>query len=157
MYLLLIVIYALLMIILQTVVFARLNFFGISPDLILVSVISFAVLGGRSKATLFAAGSSFVQDVLSFGIYMHTITRVVVCSLVSSVKGSFAGSEYSLTAGLVVFFTPVILIIEGGFYWLFSGRPIDIGQLLFTILIATFYNLFMVPIIFPIVKKLSHA
>ncbi len=157
MYLLMIVIYTLLVIVLQTVVFARLNFFGISPDLILVSVISFAVLERRSRATLFAAGSSFLQDILSFGIYMHTITRVVVCSLVSTVKESFAGSEYSLIAGLVMFFTPLILIIEGGFYWLFGGRPIDIRQLLLTIFVATFYNLVMVPIIFPIVKKLSHA
>lgn len=151
------VIYALLMIALQSVVFARLSFFGVSPDLVLVSVISFAVLEKRNRATLFAAGSSFLQDILSFGIYMHTITRVVACSLVSTVKESFAGNGYSLTAGLVVFFTPLILIVEGGFYSLFGGRPIDIMQLLFTILVATFYNLFMVPVIFPIVKKLSHA
>ena len=71
--LILILIYVLLVVILQSVVFARLHFFGVSPDLILVSIICFAVLEKRERAIVFAAGTSFLQDILSFGIYLIRI------------------------------------------------------------------------------------
>lgn len=152
-----VILYGIVIVVLQSVIFARINFFGVFPDLILVSVISFAVLQSGRNPTLFAGGAALLQDILSFGVYLNTITRVMVCALVSGMKESFAGNEYSLVAGLVVFFTPVLLLLEGGFYAVFAGRQIDPLHLLFSILIATFYNLFMVPILFPIVKKLSHA
>ncbi len=151
------VLYALLVIVLQSVVFARLNIFGVSPDLVLVSVISFAILEKRERATLFAAGSGFMQDLLSFGAYLHTITRVAVSSLVGILKEGFLGNEYSMAALFVAFFTPLILIIEGGWHALFGGRPLDLMHLASTIFVATLYNLILVPIIFPILKKLCHA
>jgi rod shape-determining protein MreD len=141
----------------QTVVFSRLHFFGVSPDLILVSIICFAVLERRERAIVFAAGSAFLQDILSFGIYLHTMTRVVISWLANSVKESFAGNEYSLAASFVFLFTPLALVIESGFHSVFGGRPFDIGHLLFTMLVATFYNLFMVPILFPILRKIVHG
>ncbi|KPJ67196.1 hypothetical protein AMJ44_07360 [candidate division WOR-1 bacterium DG_54_3] len=150
------VLYALVIIVLQTVVFTRLNLFGVSPDLILVSVIGYAVLEKRQDSALFAAGSGFIQDILSYGIYLHTITRVVACSLVSTIKENFAGGELSLIAGLVAVFTPLVLIVEGGIYSIFWGRALDLVHLATTIFIATVYNLFMVPILFPIIKRVSH-
>ena len=148
--------YALIIIVLQTVIFARLNFFGISPDLILVSVIGYAVLEKRQNSTLFAAGSGFMQDILSCGIYIHTITRVVACSLVSTIKENFAGKELSLIAGLVAIFTPLILILEGGIHSVFLGRALNIAHLATTIFVATVYNLAMVPILIPIIKRVSY-
>ncbi len=150
-------IYIIFVVILQTVVFARLHFFGVSPDLILVSIICFAVLEKEEKAVVFAAGSAFLQDILSFGVYLHTMTRVAVSWLVNSAKESFAGNEYSLAAVFVFLFTPLVLIIESGFHSIFRGRPFDIAHLLFTILVATFYNLFLVPVLFPILRKISHG
>ena len=58
-------------IILQTVFFPRLGFFGVSPDLILVSVIALAVLAERTPATLFAAAAAFIQDLLLAGCFFH--------------------------------------------------------------------------------------
>jgi rod shape-determining protein MreD len=150
------VLYALVIIVLQTVIFVRLNFLGVSPDLILVSVIGYAVLGKRQNSILFAAGSGFMQDILSYGIYLHTITRVVACSLVSAIKENFVGNELSLIAGLVAIFTPLVLIIEVGIYSVFWGRAFDLAQLATTIFIATVYNLIMVPILCPIIKRVSH-
>jgi len=153
--LILILTYVIFLVVLQSVVFSRLHFFGVSPDLILVSIICFAVLEKSERAVVFAAGSAFLQDVLSFGIYLHTITRVAISWIINSVRGSFAGNEYFLAAVFVFLFTPLALVVESGFHSIFGGRPFDIGHLLFTILVATFYNLFMVPVLFPILRKIS--
>ena len=153
----LIVFYILFIAVLQTVVFARLSVFGVSPDLILVSVVGFAVLDQKQRSTVIAAGAGFIQDILSFGVYLHTITRVVISSLISAVKESFAGSEYFLAAVFVALFTPLALVVEGGFHAFFGGRHIDLIPLLSSILIATLYNLLMVPFLFPIIKRLTHG
>lgn len=155
--LILISIYVILLIILQTVVFSRLHFFGVSPDLILVSIICFAVLERRERSIVFAAGASFLQDVLSFGVYLHAMTRVAVSWLVNSVRESFAGNDYSLAAVFVFLLTPLVLVVESGFHSIFGGRPFDLGHLLFTILVGTFYNLFMVPLLFPLLRKITHG
>ena len=152
-----IVLYVLLVVVLQTVIFARLSLRGVSPDLILVSIVGFAVVEKKPRAVLFSAGAGFLQDILSFGIYMHLISRVAVSVLISNIKESFAGNEYALVAGLVAVTTPLVLIFEGGFYSLFWGRSFEIGYWGATILIATIYNLVMVPVLFPIVKRVCHA
>jgi rod shape-determining protein MreD len=149
--------YILAVIILQTVVFARLNFLGVMPDLVLVSVVAFAVLGERAPANLFAAGLSFIQDLLSAGIYLNTIVKLVVNNIIGGVKENYSGDEYSLTAGLVALFTPVQLIIEGLIiYFFFAGR-FSPAYFIFKLFCATLYNLMLVPLIFPVVKELNRA
>jgi len=155
--LLIIAIYVVLVIVLQSVVFARLNLFGVSPDLVLISVVSFAVLQNRGKATVFAASAAFLQDILSFGVYLNTVTRVLISALANNIKDSFAGNEYALTIGLVLFLTPVVMLLESGFYVFFQGRQVDPLWLLPTIALAAFYNMALSLFIFPVVKMISHA
>ncbi len=149
-----IVLYTLLILVLQTVVFPRLSIFGAFPDLILVSVVLFAVLEEQPRSTFFAAGTGFLQDVFSYGIYTNTIFKIVVCSLVGKIKESFIGNEYSLVAGLVVVFTPLVLIFERGIQAIFFKAQIDLLHLFFMIILTTIYNLVMVPIFSPIMKRI---
>jgi rod shape-determining protein MreD len=149
--------FILAVIILQTVVFARLNFLGVMPDLVLVSVIAFAVLGERTPANFFAAGLALLQDLLSAGIYLNTIIKLVVNNIIGGVKENYSGDEYSLTVSLVALFTPVQLIIEAAIIYFFLAGRFSPVYLLFRLFCATIYNLMLVPLIFPLVKELNRA
>jgi len=143
--------------VLQTVVFARLNFLGVMPDLVLVSVIAFAVLGERTPSNLFAAGLALVQDLLSAGLYLNTAIKLVAGNVAGGVKENYSGDDYSLTVSLVALFTPVQLVCEGlVIYFFFAGRfsPVYFAFKLFC---ATIYNLLLVPLVFPVVKELTRA
>lgn len=147
-----IALYLIAIIVLQTVVFARLNFLGVVPDLILVSVIIFSVKDKWQSATIFAGAAGFLQDVLATGPYINTIIKVLVCTIINHIKESLWGEEYSMIAGLVVSFTPLLLIIE----MIVLKRPFDPAHLLFHIFLGTLYNLIFVPILLPIIRKVLH-
>jgi rod shape-determining protein MreD len=157
MQLLFIGIYILAAIVLQTTIFARLNIFGIVPDLVLVSVILFSVLNSGRKTTLFSAVSGFLQDILSFGMYLNTIVKVLVSVCVGIVKESFIGNEFVLSLILVLVFTPLSLFFEAAIFVFFGTRQIVFGELALNILIASTYNVALIPILFPILRKISHA
>lgn len=156
------VLYILAVLVLQTVVFPRLNFMGVIPDLFLVSVVAFAVLAERTPATnhdglwpvtLFSAFSAFLQDVLSTGIYFNTIFKVVIGNLVCSIKEKFIGDEYFLAAGMVLVFTPLYLVIEGVIFY----KHFHFFHFVFRVVGSTIYNLLMVPLIFPMVKVIARG
>jgi len=146
--------YMLAVIILQTVIFPRLSFMGAYPDLILVSVIAFAVLAERNTATLFSGYLAFLQDVFSAGIYVNTIFKVIVSNVVCSLKEEFIGNEYSLTAGLVAALTPLILLTQAGIMFFFFEKDLSWSYLVFSLAATTIYNLLMVPLLFPVVKRM---
>ncbi len=146
--------YLLIVIVLQTVVFARLGFLGVRPDLILVSVIMFAVLSDARSATIFAAVTGLCQDILCFGLYLNTITKVIVSLLVSTFKDSFLGDVYSQVAALVAIFTPALLLVEAGLLYFLANRQLDIQYLLLQIVLGTLYNLVLVPIFLPLARRL---
>lgn len=149
--------YILAVIVLQTVVFARLNFLGVMPDLVLVSVIAFAVLGDRTPSNLFSASSSLIQDLLATGPYVNTIINLVVSNIVNSVKEGYSGDEYSLMLGLVALFTPLQLMSEGALAYFFFGRQFGLLYFIFKLFVGTLYNLVLAPILFPVIKELNRA
>ena len=144
-------------IILQTTIFARLNLFGVVPDLVLVSVIIFSVLNSGRKPIVFSAAAGFLQDVVSFGMYLNTIVKVLVSVCVEIVKESFIGSEFVLSLILVLVFTPLSLFFEAVVFVFFGIRQVAFGDLIINILSASLYNLAAVPILFPILRKISHG
>lgn len=148
--------YMLAILILQTVVFPRLNFMGVVPDLILVSVIVFAVVEERNPSTLFAAVLSFLQDLFSAGVYLNTIAKTIISNLISSVKEGFVGDEYSLCLLLVLIFSPLYILVEGGVLYFFFQKQFGLFYFIFRMVAATIYNLALVPILFPIVRKIAH-
>ncbi|MFH1576555.1 MAG: rod shape-determining protein MreD [Candidatus Margulisiibacteriota bacterium] len=146
--------YLLAALVLQTVVFARLNFFGVVPDLVLVTVIIFAVKENYQATVLFAAAAGFLQDVLSAGIYLNTIVNILVATLVSTSKQSFLGDEKLLVAGLVAIFTPLLFVFEGLVFFVFYSRPFDLQHLIVSIVLGTLYNLLLALIFLPLTRML---
>jgi rod shape-determining protein MreD len=149
--------YALLVLALQTVVFARLNLFGAAPDLILVSVIIFAILAESRSAVIYAAAVGFLQDILSHGIYINMIIKIPVAFLVSNLKEGFAGEEFTFALSAVAVLTPLTLLAEGAFCCFFSGRQVDILGLAMLILLSTLYNLALVPLLLPLARRAARA
>ena len=146
--------YLLIVIVLQTVVFARLGFLGVRPDLILVSVIIYAVINDARSAAMFAALTGLCQDILSFGLYLNMITKVIVSILVSTFKDSFLGDVYSQVATLVAIFTPTLLLVEAVLLYFMTNRQLDPQHLLLQIGLGTIYNLLLVPIFLPLARRL---
>ncbi|OGC22095.1 hypothetical protein A2291_07100 [candidate division WOR-1 bacterium RIFOXYB2_FULL_42_35] len=148
--------YILAILLLQTVVFARLNLFGVCPDLVFVSVIVFAVLNKGRRVVLFALPASLLQDVLSLGIYLHTIFNLFVCVILSVVGDGFEGNEFLFAAGFVALFTPVIFLLQYGVLAFVFGRQFSLLQLLVGFFLLEFYNLLVFPLVFMVLRKLSY-
>ena len=142
---------------LQTVVFPRLNFFGVMPDLVLVSAIVFAVFEERNPATLFSAGVGFLQDLFSTGGYYNTLIKVVAGNVISNIKDEFAGEEYSFAVTLVAVFTPIIFAVQGAFFFFFLDKHFSWSYLIFKLVFGTAYNLILLPVLFPLVKALTRG
>lgn len=147
--------FILAVIILQTVVFARLNFLGVVPDLILVSVIAFAVTAEHLPANIFSGAIAFLQDLLAGGFYLNTIIKVVAANVVSAVKAGFVGDDYALAAGLTALFTPIHLVIEGAVYYFFLAKQFSFFFFIFKVFVATIYNLLLAALVFPVVREIN--
>lgn len=148
-------VYLLAVLVLQTVVFARLNFWGAMPDLVLVSVIIYAVLEDRTSATIFSAVFAFLQDLFSAGIYINVITKVVVSSVISLIREEFIGNDFSLAVGLVVVFSPLIILIDGLVRCFFLGQHFGLFYFAFRMAAATAYNFAAVYLLFPFMKRVT--
>lgn len=153
----LILIYILAIAVLQTVVFSRLAFLGVIPDLVLVSAIVFAVVQQRTPATLFAAGAAFIQDLLSAGIYLNVIIKTIASSVVGGIREKFVGDEYKFAAGMVAAITPVCVLAEGLILFFIFQKQVSPFFMLLKMIFSTLYNLILLPAIFPVIKKISHA
>lgn len=147
-------IYLLIIFVLQTVVFARFNLFGVSPDLVLVSIVIMAVLDKWQRALTFAAIGAFLQDVFSYGIYINLILKVLMCAVISGLKENLWGGQTSMVVLLVAAGTPLILLAEGLILIIFYGRPFLFSHLLLNIILGTAYNLALIPVLLPIMRNL---
>lgn len=145
--------YIVLISILQTIVFPRFNYFGVVPDLFLVSVIIFAVLRKESDALFFAFAVGFLQDLLLHGPYLQTISKIVAAFASNKIKSEFWGDEYSLAAGMVAFLSVTFMLLEIGYCFIIS-RNLSLTFLLFFLSARTVFNLLMVPFLFPIMARI---
>lgn len=150
-------IYILVVLIFQTVIFARLNLFGVVPDLVLVSVIIFSVFNSQQRSAVFSAGAGFLQDILCFGVYLNTIVKVVTSLFVNLLKENFMGNEFTFSVILVVVFTPLSRLFEAGVLYLFGMGQFDHYTIIANTILATGYNMLFVPVLFPVIKRISHV
>jgi hypothetical protein len=147
-------IYLLVILVLQTVVFARLNLFGVSPDFVLVSIVIIAVLDKWQKALTFSAISAFLQDLFTYGIYLNLILKVMVCALISGLKENLWEGQTTMIVLLVAASTPVVLLAEALILIFFFGRPFLFLPLVLNLILQTVYNLVLIPVLLPVMRNL---
>ncbi|MBU0630194.1 MAG: rod shape-determining protein MreD [Candidatus Margulisbacteria bacterium] len=138
----------------QTVLLPFLTFFGAMPDLFLVAVIVYAVMAERGGSTFFAAGAGFLQDLFSSGLYLNTLTKVLVGLLVGGISNEVVGDVRSFAASMVAIITPLVLIGEGLVIYFWQGNHFSVFYYLLIVLLTTIYNLAFVPAIYYVLKKL---
>ncbi len=71
----------------DTIIFTRLNFFGIRPDTLLILVVIFSILGGASRGVIAGVAGGLAVDIL-FGVYIG------LTSLMYLIVGVLAGIFY---------------------------------------------------------------
>jgi len=143
------------LLVLQTTVAPHLAFLGVTPDLVLVAVIILAVLGQKEQAVLFAAAAALGQDLLGQGGYLATILKVAFTAVIANFRDELGGDEYNLAAGLVALVTPFYLLLELGALFFFHGREISPNFVLLKLTAGTVYNLLLVPILYPLLRRLA--
>jgi len=148
--------YFLVVLSLQTVVLARINLFGYVPDLVLVSVVAFAILNQPVPSIFFAAFGGLMQDLLGVALYLNTASKVTFSALTETLKESFGGGEQMQALVLVALFTPFSVLINAWADFYFYSSSIGLAYIFLSVILTTLYNLAMVPLIYPIVKGLLH-
>jgi rod shape-determining protein MreD len=144
--------YLLACLLLQTVIFSRLNFFGVTPDIILLSVIILSVLEKRANALALAGIFGFFQDLLSFGIYLNALIKLVIALLVTNISEEYLGDNYQLALGMVALFTPVALLLEWGITGFLFHAHYNMLSQLFHLIGVTIYNLVLFPFFYLLIK-----
>lgn len=152
-----IILFMLALIVVQTTLLARLNFFGVTPDLVLVAVVIYAVLNPRPFSNVFAAGSGLIQDVLSTGVYINTLVKIILSNIVCNLKENFSGDEYQLILGLVMVSTPAVIVLEALFHLLVLKQSFSPYYFIFRLVAGTGYNLLSVPLLYPLLRRLSRG
>lgn len=137
---------------LQTVISPHFSFFGVVPDLILVTVVVYAVLLDRTPATLWSALGGFMQDVFSFPFCLNTIIKTIVGASVGAIRERFIGEEYSLVIGLVAFFTVFSVLAEGLTIHYLWHRDFSPFYFFGRLIAETVYNLILVPLFYPLAR-----
>jgi rod shape-determining protein MreD len=131
--------------VLQAVISSRFNIF---PDLALVAVIIYAVLDEKEESIFFAAAAGFVQDILSVGFFVNTISKTLMAMAAGMINERFSGDKNELIVLLIALGTPLVMLVEG---WSLGHFP-DLTRILFT----TFFNLCLVPFLLPLIRKIIY-
>jgi len=101
--------FIILVLCLQTVFLPKL---GLAPDLVLVSIIIFAVHYSYNRALVFTLFVSLAQDLFSSGGYYNLVFKALVCLLINLVKHNFEGEEHKLIFILVAILSPLSFVVE---------------------------------------------
>lgn len=152
-----ILLYIIVILILQTVILPRLNFFGVIPDLILVSVVIFSIQAEAPLALTFALSLGLVQDSFAGGLYLNAILKVILSAVVVRLKEKYLGNEREFTFGLVAVLTPVYLISEALIYLFFFHQSVGtFGSFILRLVFSTLYNLIMAALLRSLIRGLDH-
>lgn len=143
-------------VLLQTTVFAQLRILGVSPDLLLAVVISFALLEGPSAGAVLGFAGGFLRDLLlDAPTGLTGLSYLVVGYVVGSVRPYIESNSV---------FTPAAGVFAGsiaatGFYELlqalFGVRPAPFSRAISVIMLTAVYNTILVPFIYPPVRRIA--
>ena len=145
------------LVVVQTTLLARLNFFGVMPDLSLVAVIIYASLSPRQFANVFAAGAGLIQDALATGIYIHTLLSVLLSNIICNLKEGYIGDDYRFVLGLVLVVSPCAILLESAYQLFVLKHLFSPYYFVFRLIAGTGYNLLFVPLLYPFLRQISRG
>lgn len=143
-------------VLLQTTVFAQLKIAGVSPDLLLAVVISFALLEGPSAGATLGFSGGFLRDLLLDGPTGLTgLSYLVIGYVVGSVR-PYIGTNSVLVPAVGVF---VGSVAATGLYEvlqpLMGQRTPPFSRAISVVMLTALYNTILVPFIYPSVRRIA--
>jgi rod shape-determining protein MreD len=143
-------------VIIQTSLFARVTLFGVSPDLILVVVISLALLEGPSTGAASGLGGGLLRDfLLEAPKGLTGLAYLIVGYAVGSVRPYVQSTSVFLPVSAMF----VGSLAASSLYVILSlllGRQLEpwdrVAQV---ILFTAVYNMLLAPFVFPLVRRVS--
>lgn len=141
---------------LQTTAFSRLTLFGVSPDLMLVVVISFALLEGPSTGAAVGFSGGLLRDLLLDSPKGLTgLSYLLVGYVIGSLRPYVQSNSVFVPAGGVL----VGSLAGTGLYQvllvLLGRSALPLGNAVRIIALTSVYNTLLVPFVYPLIRRVS--
>jgi rod shape-determining protein MreD len=144
--------------ILQSTVVNDLTLLDGRPDLILLVVVSWGIIGMSREAMVWGLMGGLFLDLLS-GLPFGTtaIILILIAFLVSFSEGRFWEANLLMPMGVMIFSSLLYHLLSLLLVWVL-GKPMDIGFILFRVVLpSTFLNLILALPTTQLIKSLSDA
>ena len=144
-------------VLLQTTVFAKLRILDVSPDLLLVVVISFALLEGPTVGSVLGFSGGFMRDLLLDAPSGLTGLSYLLVGYMVGVARPYIGSS--------TIFVPLAGIFAGtmvatGLYEIFQAllgaRTPPLSRAIQVVVLTAVYNTLLVPFIYPLLRRVAN-
>lgn len=143
-------------VLLQTTAFAKLRILDVSPDLLLVVVISFALLEGPTVGSVLGFSGGFMRDLLlDAPAGLTGLSYLLVGYMVGIARPYISSSSI---------FVPLAGIFAGtmaatGLYEIFQAllgeRTPPLSRAIQVVLLTAIYNALLVPFIYPLLRRIA--
>ena len=130
--------------------------FGVTPNLLLILVVSWGLLRGSKEAALLGFFVGITQDVLSSTLYFHAVSMCLI-GFGSGIFGTaMSGSGPALAVAMVSIMRFLSFLIEGVLLYFFLGQSVPPALSLSIIVVLSIaYNGLLALPVFPVVRALS--
>lgn len=145
-------------VLLQTTLFAprSLALFGVSPDLLLVVVISLALLEGPTTGAVSAFGGGLLRDLLLDGPKGLTgLSYLLVAYTVGAVRPYVQSTSVFVPVAAVFVGSLVGTTLYGILNVLLGQSPQPVREALTETLLVAIYNTLLVPFVHPTIRKMA--
>lgn len=140
----------------QTTAFSRLTLFGVSPDLILVVVISFALLEGPSVGAVVGFSGGLLRDLLLDSPKGLTgLSYLLVGYIVGSLRPYVQSTSVLVPVGGVFVGSLVGTTLYQTLLVLLGRASLPAGDAARIIVLTSVYNTLLVPFVYPLVRRVS--
>jgi rod shape-determining protein MreD len=120
-----IALYAILATVLQSTVFSHLSVQGVRPDLVLIMVVVFGLLGGWKLGVIVAVIGGIIEGLLAEQFLGIRVVSFLISGLLAGAISSKVNTDSILTLVMTVLFATVIHSMTGIFFVLAEGVRIS--------------------------------
>jgi len=143
-------------VLLQTTVFARIELFGVTPDLVLVLVICFALLEGPTTGAVVGFSSGLLRDLLLTSPKGLTgLSYLTIGYVVGSVRPYVESTSVMVPVTGVFLGSLAATSLYGLLEALLGLETVPFGRTVQVVLLVAVYNTLLVPFVYPLVRKVT--
>lgn len=144
-------------VLLQTALLARyVTFFGITPDLVLIIVISLALMEGPTTGAAAGFGGGLLRDFLIRGpVGLGGLAHLLTGYAVGRIRPFVQSTSVFLPVAAVAVGTLAGTALYSLFRVIFDQPTDSFGRVMATIALTALYNTLLVPFVYPVVRAIT--